>query len=216
MPPLFDTPERTLILATLFVNGPMTVREVSRLREVDSGSTYRTIERLLRCGLLVKRDAFGGRKYIAVNRAHTCIGELRELLTVLARKYGVPISDQPRYRHGLPLDRDPSPPVAEGQMFGSPVRSRLLVILALLDEADDTQLGRLLGANAASVDYATKSLESKKVLKSRKIGVRRVFSLRTGYVGACEFRAFLLSVSKEVPAYQVLASLVNGVTMRLR
>jgi DNA-binding MarR family transcriptional regulator len=216
MPPFFDTPERTAIIATLYINGPMTVRELSRLREVDSGSTYRTIERLIRCGLIVKRGSPGGRKYVAINRAHACISELRKLLTVLANKYGVPISDQPRYRHGFPLDRDPAPPVAENQMFGSPVRSRLLVILALLDEADDTQLSRLLAANACSVDYATKSLETKKVLKSRKLGVRRMFSLRTGYAGAPEFRLFLLSVSKEVPVYQVLASLVNEVTMRLR
>ncbi len=79
---------------------------------------------------MVKRQRDGGRKYVALNRARVAAAALRTLLDVLAAHYGAPIVPQIRYRHGLPLSRDPRPPLAEDRMFGSPIRSRMLVLLA--------------------------------------------------------------------------------------
>jgi DNA-binding MarR family transcriptional regulator len=216
MPALFDSPERTLILAMLATNGPMTVREIARARQVDAGSTYRSTERLIRCGLAVKRHRAGGRKYVALHRAHIAAAPLRALLDVLAGHYGTPILPQLRYRHGLPLDRDPRPPLAEERMFGSPIRSRMLVLLAGIGEADVTQLARLLAADVNSIHYAAHALLKSGVLGARRVGARHVLSLSDAYVGAGEFRAFLMALLDAAPSYVHLGSLIPGITRRWR
>jgi DNA-binding MarR family transcriptional regulator len=216
MPALFGSSERTLIVSMFAVNGPMTVRELARARNVDSSTTFRTVERLIRCGLLVKRQRVGGRKYVSFNRAHIAAAELRSLLDVLAKHYGTPHADQPRYRHGLPLDRDTSPPLAEKLMFGSSLRSRMLVLLAATGEADETQVRRLLAVNALSLEYASKALIATGVLCGRKVGSRFVLSLAEGYVGASEFKTLLLRLVEEAPSYQTLRDLLPIVTLRWR
>lgn len=216
MPPLFESSGRTELLSILSANGPMTVREVARARGVDSASTFRTSERLIRCGLVVKRSRSGGRKYLALNRAHCAYRELSNLLTVLVDHHGTAFIDQARYRHGLPVDRDPTPPLAEERMFGSDIRSRLIVLLAALNEADATQLTRLLTADRCSVYYAAHALKRRGILNSKSVGARNVFSFNLDYVGAVEYQVFLKKLLESAPVYSILRSLVAGITLRYR
>ena len=216
MPSLFDSPERTLLLAMLFANGPMTVREMARARDVNSSSTFRTTDRLLRSGLVVKRKREGGRKYVALNRAHVAFQELKALLETLASHYGTPLIEQARYRHGFPLERDPAPPLVERHMFGSALRSRMLVLLGSLEGADATQLSRLLAERLESVHYAAHALRRAGILTSTQVGGRQIFHLSNSYTGAAEFRALLDALLREAPVYGVLRDLLPNVTIRWR
>jgi DNA-binding MarR family transcriptional regulator len=214
MPPLFDTSGRTTILTMLAANGPMTVREIARARHVDSSTTYRTVDRLLRCGLVVKRSRAGGRKYVSLDRSHVAASELKTLFDLLARVYGVPLIEQPSYRHGLPHDRDPSPPITEDRMFGSRARSRMLIFLSLVGEADETQLARVLAEKLNSVHYAIHALQKKKIVSSRKVGIRHVFALNLSYNGSTEFVGLLKRLGTEQPVYATLRDVLPDITMR--
>ena len=216
MPPLFFSSAQTQILVMIGANGPMTVREMARARSVDSASTFRTTERLERSGLVVKRELPGGRKYISVNRSHVAYRNLSRLLEVLVDHYQIPRVAQARYRHGLPLERDPSPALQEDKMFGSVLRSRLLVLLAAVEEADVTQLGRLLGANRCSVDYTAHALLKSRLLLAETVGIRNVYRLNDNFVGAQEYTAFLSRLLREAPVYSILKSLLPQITFRWR
>ncbi|HEY6233773.1 MAG TPA: helix-turn-helix domain-containing protein [Candidatus Elarobacter sp.] len=61
VPAIFSTVARTEILMLLAVNGPIHVRELARLRRVDSASTIRTVDRLIEAKLVAKRDRNGAR-----------------------------------------------------------------------------------------------------------------------------------------------------------
>lgn len=217
MPVIFGTSERTLILATLWANGPMTVREIARLRGVDSASTYRSVERLLRSGLAVKRDQPGGRKYVSVNRGHVASHNLGILLDTLAKEYGVPVVDQITYRHGLPTRKhSPKTVVSEDWMFGSPVRSKILLVLAETNAADATQLSRVASAQPGSIRYAAIAMENAGITKSEIVGIRRIFRLASDYVGAKQFKAFLRVLARERRIYKSRAATIPSITKRWR
>jgi DNA-binding transcriptional ArsR family regulator len=217
MPAFFGSSARTQILAILAANGPMTVRDLARLRRKDSATTFRAVERLIRCGLVTKRLRPGGRKYVGINRAHAALPELLALLRVLGDIFGVPLLAQARHRWGLPTVSDPTPPIAEEWMFGSPVRSRMLVLLAVAGEADEMQMARVLTASVASVWYTSNALsKTHRILRSRRVGTRRVFSLSPTVSAIGEFRAFLLSLAGRRPIYHTLSAAIAPTTRRWR
>jgi DNA-binding MarR family transcriptional regulator len=214
MPPLFGSTARTEILALLGINGPLTVREIARLRESDSSATFRSVAALMECGLVVKRQRAGGRKYVSLNRAHHCASELRALLAALDREHQVARITQARARWGLPDERDPLPPIVENNMFGSTMRSQILILLAIAGEADEQQIARALAVRHNSVWSALLPLTKYKLVIERRIGARRVLSLAANFKGASEFRRFLERLGVGMPIYHSKANMIAGLTRR--
>jgi len=215
MPPLFGSSERTHILAILWLTGPITVRELARARRVDAAGTFHTVDRLIRAGLVVKSAV--GRRHIGLNYAHSARHALGTLLSALVRHYDVRFPRIMRYRATLPtksLAAD-SPPV-EDHVFGSAVRSQLIMLLGVVGSADSRQLCRLLGQNYASTAYALKALERDQVLRSQRVGIRRVYVLSDGYPGGLEYRRYVSSVARALPRYNALSKAIEVVTKRYR
>lgn len=101
-------------------------------------------------------------------------------------------------------------------MFGSPVRARVLLVLAQVATADCTQLARVTGAEYDSIYYAANSLERAGALKSNRVGSRREFAIATDYPGGAEFLRFLKAIARTEPSYQARARTIPAMTKRWR
>lgn len=214
MPQIFGSSARTEILALLAVNGPLTVRELARLRVSDSSATFRAVSALSDCGLIVKRERAGGRKYVSLNRAHHGARELRDLLTALDLEHPVARVTQARARWGLPTERDPQPLIVEKQMFGSAIRSQILLLLAIVGEADEQQIARALAVRHNSVWSALLPLTRRNLVIDRRVGARRVLSLSESYKGAREFGRLLQRLASVMPVYCAKANMISSLTRR--
>ncbi|MGH7737205.1 MAG: winged helix-turn-helix domain-containing protein [Candidatus Tyrphobacter sp.] len=80
-------------------------------------------------------------------------------------------------------------------LFGTPTRSGVLVLLALLDESYPRELARLLGAGLFAVQSAVEGLESDGAIASRLVGRTRRVVLNPRFYGAAELKALLIKVS---------------------
>jgi DNA-binding transcriptional ArsR family regulator len=212
MPPIFGSSARTQILAILAVNGPVTVRELARLRGVDSATTFRAAERLIDAGLAVKRDEPGGRKYVALNRAQWGGAELRALLVALADACGVPRLEQARYRWRLPTERDPKPPIDPDAVFGTKARSRALLVIAAADvgprgHIDERRIAATTQTGENSVWHAVNALEDDGVVSSRRAGRHRLFALSRKLPGVATLREFARRLLDGRPDYAAKAAL---------
>lgn len=215
MPPLFGSSERTQILAILWLTGPITVRKLARARHVDSAGTFRTVARLIRVGFVVKSTR--GRRYIGLNFAHPVRHALGMLLSPLVRKYGLNFPRLSQRRETLPAKYGQiSEKAVEDFAFGSPVRSQLILLLNAVGSADARQLCRLLGQNYLSVIYALQALENDLMLRSQRVGTRRVYALSDSYPAGIEYRRLVGAVVRALPRYRALAESVDAVTMRYR
>ena len=215
MPPLFGSAERTQILALLWLTGPITVRELARARRVDSSGTFRTIDRLIESGLVVKATA--GKRYIGLNHAHPARHALGVLLSALVQHYGMRFPRLSHHREALPTKRiTTEPAVPEDRIFGSAGRSHLILLLGAIGSADVQQLRRLLGQNYASAFYSLKALEGEQIVRSQRVGARRVYVLSDAYPGGIEYRRFVTAARRALPRYQALADAVDAVTTRYR
>jgi len=68
VPPFFGTVARTETLMILAANGPLTTRQICRLRGVNHATTLRTVERLVATGVVTKRG--WGRRIVTLDRSH--------------------------------------------------------------------------------------------------------------------------------------------------
>lgn len=87
MPWLFGKGGREKVLICLAVNGPMTVREISRALRIGSRTAWDIVERLQRSNLVSKRDMPGFRKHVYVNRRLPVYGSLMSLLRAFDRQF---------------------------------------------------------------------------------------------------------------------------------
>ena len=92
------------------------------------------------------------------------------------------------------------------KLFGSPRRTQILVLLALLEESYPSELARLLGAAKAPVIYIVDDLEREGVVASRRLGRTRRLSLEPRYFAARELQALLLKLSEGEPELQRIAA----------
>ncbi len=210
MPPFFGSSARTQILAILAANGPMTVRDLARLRRKDSAATFRAVERLIRCGLVAKRLRPGGRKYVGINRAHAALPDLLALLRKLVDHYGCPSVSQARFRWGLPTISDPAPPSRSPPCSDRPC------------DRGCSSFSRSLGRRTkcrcpgSSVIPTPRSGTHRPRSKRRRSsdptpsGSRRVFSLATHHAGAHEYRRFLIALAEKCPVYRSLAAAITA------
>jgi DNA-binding MarR family transcriptional regulator len=194
------------MLAMLAANGPTYVREIARQRGVDASATFRAASRLIKSGIAVKRDEPGGRKYLAVNRAHYASRRLWPLLMKLSDEYEIPGDRNITYRWKLPLERDPHPEVDERWMFGHPTRSRTLTIVAVAKEIDIRRISQVLAIDDLAVGYTVRALERDGIIRSKREGKRRVVSLEPSCPIAKELQHFILRLVDDRSQYKGLAN----------
>ena len=101
------------------------------------------------------------------------------------------------------LDVPPAPPI-----FGTEMRTRLLLLIAVLDETYPAQLSRYTGTSISSIQRTLDLLEREGLIATRQLVVRAV-TLNPIYPAAKEFKAFLLRVAGGFPQYQVIRESVR-------
>jgi hypothetical protein len=103
-------------------------------------------------------------------------------------------------RPAPPMPRTYSPPPAP-PLFGSEVRTRLLLLIAVLGETYPAELSRLSSRPVSSAQRTLDLLENEGLIASRQLVVR-VVTLNPSYPAVKELRALLLRVAEGYPQYQ--------------
>jgi DNA-binding transcriptional ArsR family regulator len=101
------------------------------------------------------------------------------------------------------LPDDYKPPKAPS-LFGTEQRTRLLLLVAVLEETYPAELARYSGTSISSVQLTLDILEREGLISTRQLVVRAV-TLNPAYPAVKELRAFLLRVAEGYPAYQKIA-----------
>ncbi len=85
------------------------------------------------------------------------------------------------------------------KLFGSPSRTRLLILVALLEETYPRELSLISGAPLVSVQRMVNNLEREGVIATRIVGANRQVRLDPRFYGADELRSLLLKYAKRDP-----------------
>lgn len=88
-------------------------------------------------------------------------------------------------------------------LFGTKMRTALLMLVAVLEETYPAELARYLGATIPSVQRTLDKVEVEGLIATRPLVVRTV-SLNPLYPAAKELRALLLRLAQGYPQYQQL------------
>jgi hypothetical protein len=99
-----------------------------------------------------------------------------------------------------PVSEDCEPPPAPA-IFGTEVRTRLLLLIAVLDETYPAELSKYTGTSISSVQRSLDLLERENLIATRQLVVRAV-TLNPAYPAVRELRAFLLRVAEGYPQYR--------------
>ncbi len=86
-------------------------------------------------------------------------------------------------------------------IFGSELRTRLLVLVAVLEETYPAELSRYTGTPISSIQRALDGLEREGLIASRRLAVRTL-TLNPLYPAREELRALLLRLAQGYPQYQ--------------
>ena len=100
--------------------------------------------------------------------------------------------------------------IREPKLFGSPRRTQVLILLALLGESYPSELTRLLDAQRAAIQYIIDDLELEGIVVSRPLGRTRRLSLNPRYFAAKELGALLRKLATADPALQSVAARKRG------
>jgi predicted transcriptional regulator len=88
-------------------------------------------------------------------------------------------------------------------IFGSEVRTRLLLLVAVLDETYPAELSKYAGTPISSIQRTLDLLERENLIATRQLVVRRV-RLNPTYPAAKELRALLLRIAEGYPQYRMI------------
>jgi predicted transcriptional regulator len=91
------------------------------------------------------------------------------------------------------------------KVFGSQLRSRVLVLVATLGETYPAEIARLLKAPRFSVQRIIDDLEGERLVATRLWGNERRVTLQPGSLGAKELRAYLLRLADGYPEFGKIA-----------
>jgi DNA-binding transcriptional ArsR family regulator len=89
----------------------------------------------------------------------------------------------------------PAPP-----LFGSKMRTALLMLVAVLEESYPAELARYLGTSIASVQKTLDKVEAEGLVSTRPLVVRRV-TLNPLFPAAKELRSLLVRLAEGYPQY---------------
>ena len=90
----------------------------------------------------------------------------------------------------------PAPPI-----FGSKMRTALLMLVAVLEETYPAELARYLGSSISSVQRTLDKIEAERLVATRQ-GVVRSVTLNPLFPAVNELRALLLRLAQGYPDYQ--------------
>jgi DNA-binding IclR family transcriptional regulator len=90
----------------------------------------------------------------------------------------------------------------QAKLFGSTSRTRVLTLIALLDDTYPRELARVAGVPLVSVQRIVNDLEREGVLATRITGNSRRVGLNPRFYGADELRALLIKYAKRDPALE--------------
>jgi len=85
------------------------------------------------------------------------------------------------------------------KVFGSALRTRVLVLIAALEETYPTEIARLLKAPRFSVQRIVDDLDRERLIATRSWGNERRVTLQPGSVGAKELQSYLLRLADGYP-----------------
>jgi hypothetical protein len=94
-------------------------------------------------------------------------------------------------------------------LFGSALRTRVLILLALLEESYPRELARLLIAPLLSVQRIVNSLELDGAVVTRLVGQQRRVILNPRFYGAKPLKALLLNLAEGDSAVREIASSIR-------
>jgi biotin operon repressor len=208
LPWLFGRGGRDRALICLAVNGPLTVREVSRATGIDSRKMWDMIERLRVAGLVVKRDVQGGRKYVYLNRRLPIYRRLLALLLALDREWPAQRVGDKTARWRMPFHAEMGSERLD-HIFQSPLRSRVLLFVAATKESDQETIYETLGLAMTSVWLAVNHWEKQGILTSRPYKRRRLISLDRSFIVAKELYSLLRVTVAYAGEYRSLRDAVN-------
>ncbi len=80
---------------------------------------------------------------------------------------------------------------SQPKLFGSRLRTQILLVLGALEESYPSEIARIVGSQAFPVQRVLDALESEGVVASRKLGVERRTRLNPRYGAVKELRALL-------------------------
>jgi hypothetical protein len=95
------------------------------------------------------------------------------------------------------------------ELFGSRLRTRVLVLLALLSESYPTQIARLLDSRQLPVQRVVNKLELEGVLSSRLVGTVRLVTLNPRFFAFAQLRGLLLKMGEGNAELMNIASSVR-------
>jgi len=87
-------------------------------------------------------------------------------------------------------------------LFGSSLRTRILVFTALLTETYPNQLAKLLKTSPTAVRNAVDRLERERLVATRRWGMERRITLNPTTPYSKELRALLLRLAESSPEYE--------------
>jgi hypothetical protein len=92
------------------------------------------------------------------------------------------------------------------EVFGSGLRTDILVLVRLLKNTYGSELARLLGLAQPSIAQTVRSLEFQGLLALTSLGNQRMISLNPRFVGAVELAALLDKLAQADPRYMEIVS----------
>ena len=104
---------------------------------------------------------------------------------------------------GIPTMLPELPTLRAPAIFGSKLRTAILMLTAVLEETYPAELARYLKTSIANIQRALDKLETERLVATRPLVVRAV-TLNPLFPGSKELRAFLLRLAEGYPEYQLL------------
>lgn len=211
-PHIFGMGKRDRVLMTLAVNRPLYINELAAAIGSEEKKTSKMVHALLEVGVVLRTDAEHSARYVTLNTAFPAYWELFRLLNVLEfhwpqKRLGKPARRAERkalHNAVFMPDEGPFPAKRYDRLFGSPIRTRVLLAIAAIEDTDVTDLWRLLGADKRSVWNTVNHLQRESLIRSTIKGRRRAIELNPEYVAARELRQLLKRLIRETE-YAVLA-----------
>ena len=100
-------------------------------------------------------------------------------------------------------DEEQPPVLPAPSLFGSKMRTKLLMLVAVLEETYPAEIARYLGSSISSVQRTLDKVEEDGLVATRPLVVRAV-TLNPLYPAVKELRALLLRLADGYPQYQRL------------
>ena len=104
---------------------------------------------------------------------------------------------------GAPTLLTELPTLRAPAIFGSRLRTAILMLTAVLEETYPAELSRYLKTSIANIQRALDRLENERLIATRPLVVRAV-TLNPLFPGTKELRAFLLRLAEGYPEYQLV------------